>query len=111
MTDKTYKLVPVEPTEEMLNAAGKVDFEAWNPDRTWESRGLSHPGVLKRMRNAYEAATAAAPEPVCRWENDGLGAFCGTDFITECGNEIHNICDAFTLCPHCGKKVEVVGNE
>lgn len=93
MTNQKYKLVPVEPTAQMINAAAAAAGVTWD--------------VASR---ATSEAIAAAPEPVCRWKPDrednkytdcGI-LVCWTDYPTR-RKDRH--------CFNCGKKVEVVGDE
>ena len=97
MTDQKYKLVPVEPTEEMFRAIyHRLPTLALN---------------VKEVHEALCAAIAAAPEPVCRW------VFVGIGFTTACGHDVkpdnqdypHD--KPYSYCPHCGAKVEVVGDD
>lgn len=89
MTDQTYKLVPVEPTEEMLH----------------EARTEYYLPATVSMEAAIRAAIASAPEPVCEW------TFVGIGFDSECGWHVepdHSFTKTYPFCPHCGRKVEVV---
>ena len=96
MTDRKYKLVPAEPYPEMVYAAS-LAFDLRKPDA---------------MRNAIMAATNATPEPVCMWTWSSIDGFwdcgCGNQWVFTDGAPADNDCN---FCPHCGKKVEVVGDE
>lgn len=97
MTDQKYKLVPVEPTQDMIEWVQAACVEHLSP------------------REAYDIAktlVAHVPEPVCRHRPsasvDSLeGALTNA---TECGNTVDALSD-FPFCPHCGKKVEAVKDE
>lgn len=95
MTDQKYKLVPVEPTQDMIEWVQAACVEHLSP------------------REAYDIAktlVAHVPEPVCKWT---LHTNCPYDFWgSECGSElghgferIDDGPDDWNFCPHCGKKV------
>src|SRR5690625_6384104 len=89
MTDQKYKLVPVEPTQDMIEWVQAACVEHLSP------------------REAYDIAktlVAHVPEPVCRWK----GGEDADYVVTDCGEQLLN--DGpypFPFCPHCGKRVQL----
>jgi|GEM_PF-4302138 len=92
MTDQNYKLVPVEPTQDMIEWVQAACVEHLSP------------------REAYDIAktlVAHVPEPVCGW------IFCDGDdpfWYSECGYRCEWISGGpmeWDFCPHCGKRVQL----